>query len=140
MVGSCLSNMASEYFYLKSCRKHRFPEASIYSDSSTLCSFQVGWILCAIMENKNHIYTEITFCCYYYDYEKKIHPNSPPTKKNSSKNSDLEGEWQKIIVVLFHVQKMNTSMLNVMEQPASVISLEESDELNWLRVKRMQNK
>lgn len=38
---------------------------------------------------------------------------------------------KKIIVVLFYVQKMNTSMLNVMEQykPASAISLEESDEL-----------
>ena len=38
---------------------------------------------------------------------------------------------KKIIVVLFYVQKMNTSMLNVMEQykPASTISLEESDEL-----------
>ena len=32
--------------------------------------------------------------------------------------------------MLFYVQKMNTSLLNVMEQykPASAISLEESDE------------
>ena len=38
---------------------------------------------------------------------------------------------KKIVVVLFYVQKMNTSLLNVMEQykPASAISLEESDEL-----------
>lgn len=38
---------------------------------------------------------------------------------------------KKIVVVLCYVQKMNTSMLNVMEQykPASAISLEESDEL-----------
>lgn len=37
---------------------------------------------------------------------------------------------KKIVVVLFYVQKMNTSLLNVMEQykPASAISLEESDE------------
>lgn len=38
---------------------------------------------------------------------------------------------KKIIVVLFDVQKMNTSMPDVMQQykPASAISLEESDEL-----------
>lgn len=38
---------------------------------------------------------------------------------------------KKIVVVLFYVQKMNTSTLNVMEQykPAPAISLEESDEL-----------
>lgn len=71
MVGSCLSSMAPEYFYLKSCRKHRFPEASIYSDSCTLCSFQVRWILSAIMKKKNYIYTEIILCCYYYDYDQK---------------------------------------------------------------------
>lgn len=82
MVGSCLSNMASEYFYLKSCRKHRFPEASIYSDTSTLCSFQVGWILCAIMEKKSYIYTEITFCCYDYEKKSKICIlTAPPQKK-----------------------------------------------------------
>lgn len=36
MVRSYLSSMASVYFYLKTCRNHTFPEASIYSDSSTL--------------------------------------------------------------------------------------------------------
>lgn len=94
MVGSCLSSMAPEYFYLKSCRKHRFPEASIYSDSCTLCSFQVRWILSAIMKKKNYIYTEIILCCYYYDYDqKKKTPNEISLHLNNhNKKSNKERE------------------------------------------------
>lgn len=149
MVGSCLSNMASEYFYLKSCRKHRFPEASIHSDSSTLCSYQVAWILCAIMERKNCIYTEITLCCYHYDYQKKtlnkisLHPNQTKTKKPATENReyDLEGEWQKkslLCYLMFRkwIHQCLTLWSNINQLQLFLLR----KATKWLKVKGMQNK
>lgn len=146
MVRSCLSNMASEYFYLKSCRKHRFPEASIYSDSSILCSYQVAWILCAIMEKKKNVFLQRSRFAVIIMITKKLnkislHPNKPKQQKVThlllrTGSISLEGEWQKkSIVVLFYVQKKNTLMLNIMEwyKPASVVFEESSGPLESKR-------
>lgn len=133
MVGSCLSNMASEYFYLKSCRKHRFPEASIYSESFTLCTFQVGWILRAIMEKRNYIYTGTMLCCYDYEPPNEIILHSNQKKKKAAKNMEcnLEWEWQKKSSCYFMFRKWIHQCLTLWSNinPASAISLEESDEL-----------
>lgn len=96
MFGFCLSKMASEYFYLKSCRKHRFPEASIYKLLSAVYKqdgFYVQlWRRKIVSIQRSHFVVTIMVMTPL-PKKTSLHPNQKKKKKETkNREYDLDGE------------------------------------------------